>query len=134
MAKVSIIEGIGESYEVKLKEAGITSVQGLLARCTTKKQRSDLAQLTGISDKLILKWANHADLNRIKGIGGEYAELLEAAGVDTVPELARRKADNLLGKMQEVNQARQLVRKMPALQQVANWIEQAGALPKMLKY
>jgi len=134
VAKVSIIEGIGESYEVKLKEAGITSVQGLLARCTTKKQRSDLAQVTGISDKLILKWANHADLNRIKGIGGEYAELLEAAGVDTVPELARRKADNLLGKMQEVNQARQLVRKMPALQQVANWIEQAGALPKMLKY
>jgi len=134
VAKVSIIEGIGESYEVKLKEAGITSVQGLLARCTTKKQRSDLAQLTGISDKLILKWANHADLNRIKGIGGEYAELLEAAGVDTVPELARRKADNLLGKMQEVNQARQLVRNMPALQQVANWIEQAGALPKMLKY
>ncbi|MDD4775738.1 MAG: DUF4332 domain-containing protein [Syntrophomonas sp.] len=134
MAKVSIIEGIGESYEVKLKEAGITSVQGLLARCTTKKQRSDLAQVTGISDKLILKWANHADLNRIKGIGGEYAELLEAAGVDTVPELARRKADNLLGKMQEVNQAKQLVRKMPALQQVANWIEQAGALPKMLKY
>lgn len=134
MAKVSIIEGIGESYEVKLKEAGITSVQGLLAHCTTKKQRSDLAQVTGISDKLILKWANHADLNRIKGIGGEYAELLEAAGVDTVPELARRKADNLLGKMQEVNQAKQLVRKMPALQQVANWIEQAGALPKMLKY
>jgi len=134
VAKVSIIEGIGESYEVKLKEAGITSVQGLLARCTTKKQRSDLAQVTGISDKLILKWANHADLNRIKGIGGEYAELLEAAGVDTVPELARRKADNLLGKMEAVNQAKQLVRKMPALQQVANWIEQAGALPKVLKY
>lgn len=134
MAKVSIIEGIGESYQVKLKEAGITSVQALLTACTTKKQRTDLAKATGISDKLILKWANHADLNRIKGIGGQYAELLEAAGVDTVPELAKRKADNLLDKMLAINEAKKLVRKMPTLAQVGSWVEQAGNIPRVLKY
>lgn len=84
MSKLSLIEGIGESYELKLDEAGVKSIEGLLEACATKKGRSELAEKTGISEKLVLKWTNHADLIRIRGIGGEYAELLEAAGVDTV--------------------------------------------------
>lgn len=102
--------------------------------CSTKKGRADLAEKAGISEKLILKWANHADLARIKGVGGEYAELLEAAGVDTVPELATRKAENLYKKMVEVNEEKALVRKLPAEKQVTDWIEQAKDLPRVMQY
>lgn len=134
MSKLSMIEGIGETYEAKLETAGVKSVEGLLDTCATKKGRSELAEKTGISEKLVLKWANHADLARIKGIGGEYAELLEAAGVDTVPELATRKAENLFKKMQETNEAKSLVRKLPTQAQVDEWITQAAALPRVLQY
>ena len=134
MSKLSMIEGIGEIYEMKLNEAGVPSVEGLLAACSTKKGRAELAEKVGISEKLILKWANHADLARVNGIGGEYAELLEAAGVDTVPELAQRNAENLIAKMQDVNDAKNLVRKMPSQKQIEDWIMQAGALPRVLEY
>ncbi|MBI4857829.1 MAG: DUF4332 domain-containing protein [Acetobacterium woodii] len=134
MSKLSLIEGIGEAYELKLEAAGVNSIEALLEACTTKKGRSQLAEKTGISEKLILKWANHADLIRIKGIGGEYAELLEAAGVDTVPELATRKAENLFKKLQEINDAKELVRKLPTQAQVEDWITQAAALPRVLTY
>ena len=134
MSKLSIIEGIGETYEAKLEAAGVKSIEALLETCATKKGRTDLAEKTGISEKLILKWANHADLARIKGIGGEYAELLEAAGVDTVPELAMRKAENLFKKMQETNDAKSLVRKLPTETQVEDWVKQAAALPRILQY
>ena len=134
MSKLSTIEGIGEAYEVKLKAVGVNSVEELLKACATKKARTDLAEKSGLSEKLILKWANHADLFRIKGIGGEYAELLEAAGVDTVPELAKRKAANLFKTMVEVNEAKALVRKLPTEGQVADWIQQAAALPRVLQY
>lgn len=134
MAKLSIIEGIGESYETKLKEAGITSTETFLENCATKKHRTVLAEKTGISEKLILKWVNHADLIRIKGVGGEYAELLEAAGVDTVPELSNRKPENLFAKMVEVNAEKKLVRKLPVEKQVAGWVAQAKELPRKLTY
>lgn len=134
MSKLSIIEGIGETYEAKLEAAGVKSIEALLETCATKKGRTELAEKSGISEKLILKWANHADLARIKGIGGEYAELLEAAGVDTVPELAMRKAENLFKKMQETNDAKSLVRKLPTETQVEDWVKQAAALPRILQY
>ncbi|NLT48544.1 MAG: DUF4332 domain-containing protein [Clostridiales bacterium] len=134
MAKLSEIEGIGEAYEAKLKDAGVNSMEELLEVCSTKKGRADLAEKAGISEKLILKWANHADLARIKGVGGEYAELLEAAGVDTVPELATRKAENLYKKMVEVNEEKALVRKLPTEKQVTDWIEQAKDLPRVMQY
>jgi len=134
VAKLSIIEGVGESYEIKLKEAGITSVAALLNACAAKKDRTALAKKTGITEKLVLKWANHADLMRIKGIGGEYAELLEAAGVDTVPELSKRKPEALVTKMASVNETKKLVRKMPTLKQVSDWIKQATELPRVMKY
>ncbi len=134
MSKISIIEGIGQAFEEKLKAAGVNSIEALLKTCATKKGRTELAEKTGITEKLILKWTNHADLARIKGIGGEYSELLEAAGVDTVPELAVRKAENLFKKMQEINSAKSLVRKLPTEAQVEGWIKQAAALPRVMQY
>lgn len=134
MSKLSIIEGIGETYETKLKELDVNSVEELLEACSSKKGRGDLAEKTGITEKLILKWANHADLNRIKGVGGEYAELLEASGVDTVPELSKRKPENLFAKMLEVNETKKLVRKEPTQKQVEDWVKQADSLPRVLKY
>lgn len=134
MAKLSAIEGVGGSYEQKLNEAGVTSIEKLLEVCSSKKGRTKLAEKSGITEKLILKWANHADLFRIKGVGSEYAELLEAAGVDTVPELAKRKADNLVVKMAEVNNAKKLVRRVPTTRQAGDWIDQAGKLPRVIQY
>ena len=134
MTKLSVIEGIGETYEKKLKEAGIGSIEDLLASCAYKKDRAALAEKVSVSEKLILKWANHADLARINGIGGEYAELLEASGVDTVPELSNRKAENLYAKMVEVNEVKKLVRKIPSAKQVEDWISQAKELPRVLEY
>jgi len=134
MSKLSMIEGIGESFELKLKEAGVGSVEKLLEVGANKKGRDELAEKSGIAEKLILKWTNHADLFRIKGIAGEYAELLEAAGVDTVVELATRKPENLTAKILEVNKAKELVRKVPALKQIEDWVDQAKKLPRAVSY
>jgi predicted flap endonuclease-1-like 5' DNA nuclease len=134
MAKLNTIEGIGETHETTLEAAGIKSVEALLSACATKKGRVDLAEATGISEKLILKWANRADLMRIKGVGEEYSDLLEAAGVDTVPELAMRKPENLFKKMLEVNEEKSLVRKLPTHAQVESWVKQAADLPRVLTY
>lgn len=134
MAKLNTIEGIGETHETTLEAAGITSVEALLSACATKKGRVDLAEATGISEKLILRWANRADLMRIKGVGEEYSDLLEAAGVDTVPELAMRKPENLFKKMLEVNEEKSLVRKLPTHAQVESWVKQAADLPRVLTY
>lgn len=133
MSKLSLIEGVGETYEKKLKECGIESVEALLKTCKTKRARTVLADISGISEKLVLKWTNHADLFRIKGVGGEYAELLEAAGVDTVVELSKRKPENLIAKMIEVNEKKELVRKLPTEKQVSDWIGQAGNLPRVVQ-
>lgn len=134
MTKLDIIEGIGPVYAEKLKEAGVNSIEELLETGKTRKGRSDLAEKTGISGKLILTWVNHADLFRIKGLAGEYSELLEASGVNTVPQLATRVPENLLNKMKEVNEAKSLVRKLPSLSQVEGWIKEAGTLPRIVEY
>lgn len=134
MSKLSMIEGIGPSFEVKLKAAGIGSVEKLLLAGADKKGRADLAEKTGISEKLVLKWTNHADLFRIKGIGGQYAELLEVCGVDTVVELANRKAENLAKKMAEVNAEKNLCNRIPPEKSIKNWIAQANKLPRAVHY
>jgi len=134
MSSLKGIEGIGEVYEEKLKAAGITTIEDLLATCATKKDRAEIAEKSEIPEKLILKWTNHADLHRIKGVAGQYAELLEAAGVDTIPELAQRKAENLCAKMAEINEAKKLVRKLPTEKQVAEWVVQAKELPRIMTY
>ena len=115
-------------------EAGVKSIEELLEKGATKEGRAALAEKTEISDKLVLRWINHADLMRIKGVRGEYSELLEASGVDTIPELAQRKAANLYAKMVTVNEEKKLVRKLPTEAQVTNWVEQAKALGRIIKY
>ena len=133
--KISEIEGIGPAYAAKLsKKAGIRSVEGLLKNGATDKGRKEIEAATGIAHALILEWVNLADLLRVKGIGSEYSDLLEEAGVDTVAELSKRVADNLYKKMVEVNTAKNLVNKMPGVVQVKKWIDQAKKLPKVVKY
>jgi predicted flap endonuclease-1-like 5' DNA nuclease len=132
--KLVEIEGIGPVNAEKLGAAGITSIEGLLESGSTPKGRKEIASKSGISDAHILKWVNHADLFRVKGIGSEYSDLLEASGVDTVVELAARNAENLTKKMAEVNAEKKLVRQLPSGKQVAAWIEQAKALPRAVSY
>jgi predicted flap endonuclease-1-like 5' DNA nuclease len=128
------IEGIGTSYGDKLKKIEVNTIEKLLSMGATTKGRDDIVEKTGISKHLILEWVNRADLFRIKGIGEEYSDLLEAAGVDTVPELAQRKADNLFQKLTEVNAEKKLVRQLPSQKQVQDWVEQAKALPRIVSY
>lgn len=132
--KIEEIEGIGPKMGEKLRAQGINTIDKMLEKAKTKKQRKDLAEATEISEKLILKFANMADLFRISGVGQEYAELLEAAGVDTVPELAHRKAENLTAKMEEVNNEKKLARRTPSLKEVTSWVAQAQSLPRVLEY
>lgn len=132
--KVAEIEGIGPANEKKLEEAGVSSVESLLEAGSTPKGRKELASKTGISDTLILKWVNRADLFRVKGVGSEYSDLLEAAGVDTVVELAARKPENLTKKMAEVNAEKKLVRQLPSEKQVTAWVEHAKTLPRAVNY
>lgn len=128
------IEGIGEVYGAKLKAAGIATTKALLAAAADPKGRQSLAASTGIDAGRVLAWANMADLMRIKGIGKQFSELLEAAGVDTVKELRTRNAANLTAKLAEVNAAKKLTRAVPAESRVTSWIEQAKALPPILTY
>ena len=134
MASIVDVEGIGAKYAQKLKAAGISTTEALLKKGATPAGRKELAAKSGISDTLILEWVNHVDLYRIKGVGSEYSDLLEEAGVDTVVELAQRKAANLLEKMVAVNNAKKLVRRMPVLSQVEDWVSQAKKLPRIVSY
>ena len=134
MAKLTYIEGVGESYAQKLREADVTTTKTLLELGTTPKGRKNIAAKSGLSDSLISKWVNHVDLYRVKGIGSEYAELLEISGVDTVVELAQRNPANLYDKMLSINLDKKLVRKSPSKSQVKNWVEQAKQLPRVITY
>jgi predicted flap endonuclease-1-like 5' DNA nuclease len=134
MTKLVEIEGIGETYAAKLQDAGVSSLENLLEKGATKKGRKELEGSSGISGKLILRWINMADLFRIKGIGEQYSDLLEAAGVDTVPELAQRKPENLHAKMVEVNEEKNLVRALPSLSTVESWVVSAKELPRVVTY
>ena len=134
MTKLLAIEGIGEVYFGKLQAIGIRTVEALLEAGKTPQGRMELAEKAGVSGKAILEWVNRADLFRIRGIAVQYSDLLEKAGVDTVPELAQRRADHLFEKMKAVNAEKKLVRRLPTLGQVANWIEQAKALERIITY
>ena len=134
MTKLVEIEGVGEAFAAKLVAAGIRTAEALLEMGATPKGRKEIAEKSGISDKLILEWVNHVDLFRIKGVGSEYADLLEEAGVDTVVELSKRVPENLLAKMQEVNAAKKLVRQMPVLSMVVSWVDQAKKLERKVQY
>lgn len=132
--KIDQIEGVGEVYAAKLQEAGIKTTDDLLEKCASKKGRAAVAEETGISEKLILKWTNHADLFRIKGIAGQFAELLEAAGVDTVKEFRHRVAANLQPKLVEVNEQKHLCGRVPAVPELEKMIEEAKTLDPKVTY
>ncbi len=134
MTKIIDIDGIGSTYAKKLSAVGIKSVETLLKRGATPKEREEIAKKTGLGHKEILEWVNRADLYRIKGIGSEYSDLLEVAGVDTVVELSKRDAKNLMSRMTEANTKRKIVRRLPTERQVANWISQAKRLPRAVSY
>ncbi|MDR3497025.1 MAG: DUF4332 domain-containing protein [Ancalomicrobiaceae bacterium] len=128
------IEGVGPAYAAKLQGIGIKDTATLLDRAKDPKGRAAVAEASGIDEARVLKWANMCDLMRLKGVGEEYSELLEAAGVDTVKELKHRKPENLHAKMVEVNEAKHLVRQTPSLPAVVAWVEEAKALEPILTY
>ncbi len=128
------IEGVGSAQATKLRAAGVQTTDALLERGGSRNGREELAAATGISPKSILEWVNHADLYRIKGVGSEFADLLEAAGVDTIGELAQRNARNLAETFGELDLARNTVRRIPSEAVVAGWIAEAKNLPRKVEY
>ena len=132
--KIIDIEGIGGVYAEKLKAAGVKTTEELLERCKTKTGRRKMAEATGIAEKLILKWTNHADLFRIKGVAGQFSEMLEAAGVDTIKEFRHRVPANLRAKMEAVNAEKNLVNRIPSVGEIEKMIAQAKEMEPMVKY
>ena len=132
--KIEEIEGIGPAYGEKLRDAGITTTDDLLEHCAKASGRKKVADSTGLSEKHILGWTNMADLMRVSGIGRQYAELLEASGVDTIKELRHRNAENLAAKMEEVNAEKNLANATPAQSVVEGWIEQAKTTDPLIEY
>ena len=132
--KIIEVEGIGPVYAGKLDEAGIGTTEALLDKGATPKGRSEIAAATGIDDVKVLTWVNHVDLMRLTGVGSEYADLLEAAGVDSPAELGHRNAANLATTMAEANAARPMVRQLPSESQVQRWIDEAKALPRIVQH
>ena len=132
--KIIDVEGIGPVYAEKLMAAGIDTDDKLLEKCCKPAGRKALAEETGISEKLILTWTNHTDLMRINGVGPQFAELLEAAGVDTVKEFRHRVAENLQPKLEEVNVAKNICNRVPVVTELQKMIDQAKELPPMMEY
>ena len=132
--KIIDIEGVGDVYAEKLQAAGISKVSELLDKCAAPKGRKELAEATGISEKLILRWTNHADLFRISGVGPQFAELLEAAGVDTVKEFRHRVAENLQPRLAELNEQHHICGRVPAVVEVQKMIDQAKELEPRMTY
>ena len=133
--KIEDVEGIGPTFAEKLIAAGVATTDALLERGATTAGRDTLSEATGISERLLLEWVNHADLMRLDGVGSEYADLLEAAGVDSSAELAQRSAANLAQTFQELDAARpNWIRQVPSEATVAAWIEQAGRLAKVVSH
>ncbi len=134
MASIDTIEGIAHKQATSLRKARIRTVEALLKKGSTRKGRRDIAAATKIGEKLILEWVNRADLMRVRGVGEEYSDLLEAAGVDTVKELRRRNSENLLASMLEVNGNKRLVRRLPTEAMVQRWVDHAKELEAIIKY
>ena len=132
--KIIDIEGIGDVYAAKLNEAGGRTTDDLLEKCATRTGRKKMAEATGISEKLILRWTNHADLFRINGVAGQFSELLEAAGVDTIKEFRHRVPANLHAKMEEVNAQKNLVNRIPSVKEIEKMVAQAKEMEPKVEY
>lgn len=134
MAKLEQVEGIGTKYAGQLRKAGVRSTKSLLEKGASTRGRDEIARAANISGKLILEWVNHVDLFRIKGVGEEYSDLLEEAGVDTVVELAQRDPANLHKAIMETNARKKLVRRPPSKKMVKDWVDNAKKLPRKVYY
>lgn len=134
MAKLEQVEGIGTKYAGQLRKAGVRSTKSLLEKGASTRGRDEIARAAGIGGKLILEWVNHVDLFRIKGVGEEYSDLLEEAGVDTVVELAQRDPANLHKAILETNARKKLVRRPPSKKMVKDWVDNAKKLPRKVYY
>lgn len=132
--KIDTIEGIGPAMKEKLAAANIQTTDDLLKLCCDKKGRTSAAGQTGLSESQLLKWTNMADLMRISGVGEEYSELLEAAGVDTVKELRNRNAANLAAAMKDCNEEKKLTRTVPSETTVQKWVDQAKTLDPLISH
>ena len=134
MPSIDAVEGIGQRTATKLRKNGIRTTEALLKRAGDRKGRRKLAGETGFTEKQLLEWVNRSDMMRCKGIGGEYSDLLESAGVDTIKELRRRNAASLTKKMVEINEKKKLVRRLPTESMVSRWIEFAKDLEPTVKH
>ena len=134
MATIDYIEGIGPKYARQLRKSGVRTTEALLKRGATRKGRRQLAEKASLTERQILEWVNRADLMRVKGIGSEYSDLLESAGVDTVKELRRRNSEALTVKMSQINEKKRLVRRLPTIAMVSQWVEFAKTLEPVVKY
>ena len=132
--KINEIDGIGPAYREKLTAAGIKTTDDLLDQCCTPKGRKAASETTGVSEKMLLEWSNMADLMRVSGVGRQFAELLEASGVDTIKELRHRNADNLATKMGEVNEEKKLSKATPNVDMIKDWIAQAQKTDPKIEY
>ncbi|MCG9479499.1 MAG: DUF4332 domain-containing protein [Actinomycetia bacterium] len=134
MASIAKIEGIGPQYTKKLAALNIKTTEALLKKGATAKERKKIEQDAKIDHKLVLEWVNLADLFRIKGVGEEYSDLLEEAGVDTVVELSKKKVENLYEAIMKTNQKKKLVRRPPSMDMVKDWVNQAKKLKRVIEY
>lgn len=134
MGSIDTIEGIGVKNATRLRKNGIRTTEALLKKGATRSGRTQVARETGFTAKQILEWVNRADLMRVKGVGEEYSDLLEAAGVDTVRELRNRNPENLLARIAEINKKKRLVRRLPTVAMVERWVTHAGELDPIVKY
>ncbi len=131
---ITEIEGIGVVFAEKLANTGIVTTDDLLRECASPAGRKNVTGATGISETLVLKWTNMADLMRISGVGPQFSELLNGAGVDTVKELRTRNTANLAAKMEEVNSVKSLTRAVPPAATVEKWITAAKTMDPILTY
>ena len=134
MASIDSIECIEIKEATRLRKNGVRTTEALLKKAGTRRGRKDLASATGLADREVLDWVNRADLMRVKGIGAEYSDLLEAAGVDTVKELKTRSPAALTKRMGTINSKKKLVRRLPTETMVERWVNEAKKLKPAVRY
>ncbi|HKZ25631.1 MAG TPA: DUF4332 domain-containing protein [Acidimicrobiia bacterium] len=134
MPSIDAIDGLGHDYATKLRKNRIRTTEALLKRAATRRGRTELANHIGVSDSIVLRWVNRADLMRVKGVGSEYAAVLEIVGVDTIKELRRRKAKALTAAITEANEERHLLRRLPTEGMVSAWVATAAELEPLVRY
>ena len=134
MSSIDAIEGLAAKNATRLRKAGVRTTEALLKKAGARRGRRELSKAASLAEKQILQWVNRADLMRVKGIGSEYSDLLEAAGVDTIKELRNRSATALTKKMTEINQSKKLVRRLPTEDMVRTWIAEAKKLAPIVSH